>query len=106
MVVLGYERTRLMEQNQGKKEPFEHFLRDCYSLTATGKYDDKADMLLDHNVQGLTEKKARKKLELMPNLTLTKAIKIARQYELVESQENERLEKEPERWPLLKLTYM
>ena len=85
-VVKRYERARFMERKQGENESFEEFLRDLYSLISTCQYDDSDDMLLDRIVQGLYDSQVRQKLELQEDLTLAKAIQIARQHELVKCQ--------------------
>ncbi len=86
-ILTRYERARFNERNQAEGEPFEHFLRDVYSLAKKCQYGESEDeMILDRIVQGLHHKPTREKLELMPALTTKEAISIARRQEIIMNQ--------------------
>ena len=76
-------------ERQKDGEPFENFLRDCYALIKKCVYADEEEMMLDKVVQGISHKPTRDRLELMTNLTLSEAIKIARRQEMITNQEKE-----------------
>jgi hypothetical protein len=88
-VMRRYERARFTERKQKEGEPFENFLRDCYALIKKCSYAEEEEMMLDKVVQGITHKGTRDRLELMTNLTLPEAIKIARRQEMISNQDKE-----------------
>lgn len=88
-IMRRYERARFTERKQKEGEPFENFLRDCYALIKKCAYAEEEEMMLDKVVQGIRHKPTRDRLELMTNLTLSEAIKIARRQELIVNQEKE-----------------
>lgn len=88
-----FERARFMERKQQENESVEEFVREIGFLIKTCQYQDSDDMILDRLVQGLRDGEVRQKLELMQDLTLDKAVKFARQHELVKKQELERRKK-------------
>ena len=88
-VMRRYERARFTERKQKDGEHFENFLRDCYALIKMCAYADEEEMMLDKVVLGISHKPTRDRLELMANLTLSEAIKIARRQEMITNQEKE-----------------
>ena len=57
---------------------------------STCGYNDENDQILDRVVQGLKDSRVRRKLQLEKDITLTRAISIAQQYEMIERQEKDR----------------
>lgn len=90
VVNIRYERAKFHNRKQFDGESVEAFVRDLYSLVSTCGYNDENDQILDRVVQGLKDSRVRRKLQLENNITLTKAISIARQYEMIECQEKDR----------------
>jgi hypothetical protein len=83
------ERSQLAKMENGKKEAtetVEEFVRDLQSLVLTCKYIDADDQVRDRFVIGLTDTQIKGKLQLTSDLTLEKAITMARQHEQVKSQ--------------------
>ena len=89
MVNIRYERRKFNERIQGKDESVESFIRALYSLVATCKYPDEDDMILDRLIAGLQDTRVRTKLQMDPSIDLEKAIRVARNNELVHNQEGE-----------------
>ena len=56
------------------------------SLVKTCEYQDPEDQVRDRFVVGLQDISVKQKLQLMPDLTLSKAVDIARQHEQVKQQ--------------------
>ena len=94
MVNIRYERRKFNERIQSKDESVEAFVRALYSLATTCKYTDEDDMILDRLIAGLKDTRVRAKLQMDPSITLEKAIRIARNHELVLHQEGESLKAE------------
>lgn len=80
-----HERTKFQERKQGD-ETIEEFYRSLRSLVAHCQYADLEDQVRDRFVVGLKDRKLKEQLQLMPDLTLSKALEVARQNEQVKIQ--------------------
>jgi hypothetical protein len=80
-----HERFTFHSAIQGTKS-VEEFQRELYALSKHCEFKDRDDQIRDRFVLGLTDVDVKRKLHLEPDLTLEKAIKIAKQFEQVHSQ--------------------
>lgn len=81
-----HERSLFQERVQSRDETVEEFSRALQSLVEHCDYKDPDDQVRDRLVVGLRDSNVKQKLQLTHDLTLTKAIDIARQYEQVKQQ--------------------
>ncbi len=81
-----HERTKFQERKQAESETIEEFYRSLRALVAHCDYADLEDQVRDRFVVGLIDRRLKEKLQLTHELTLSKAIEIARQHEQVKLQ--------------------
>ncbi|KAK7115575.1 hypothetical protein V1264_001415 [Littorina saxatilis] len=81
-----HERTQFQERKQKETETVEEFYRSLRSLVAHCQYTDIDDQLQDRFVVGLKDVRLKEKLQLTHDLTLSKAIEVARQHEQIKQQ--------------------
>ena len=81
-----HERIMFQERAQRKGETVEEFLRELQSLVKTCDYGDPEDQVRDRFVAGLCDRTVKQKLQLNADLTLNKAVIMARQHEQVAEQ--------------------
>lgn len=81
-----HERMMFQERSQKSGETVEEFLRDLQNLVRTCDYRDTEDQVRDRFVVGLTDRAIKQKLQLTADLTLDKAVTLARQHELITAQ--------------------
>ena len=81
-----HERSHLHEKSQGKDETVQEFAPELHMWAQYCGCKDQDDQIRDRFVVGLNETIVRQKLELIDDLTLDRAITIARQHEQVKSQ--------------------
>lgn len=74
-----HERSLFQERGQGKDESVEEFVRDVQSRVQHCNYHDPDDQVRDRFVIGLQDSTVKQKLQLIEDLTLEKAVIIARQ---------------------------
>lgn len=83
-----YERSQFQRRNQAEDETVEEFYRSLRDLSKHCEYADVEDQIRDRLVVGLKDRKLQERLQLTSNLTLTKALEMARQNEQVKAQMN------------------
>ncbi len=81
-----HERSLFQEKMQSKEETVEEFARELQSLVEHCGYVDSDDQVRDRFVVGLQDTSVKQKLQLIEDLTLEKAVTIARQHEQVKQQ--------------------
>ena len=81
-----YERTKFQERRQEESETIEEFYRSLRTLVAHCEYKDTEDQVRDRFVIGLNDYKLKEKLQLIHDLSLDKALEIARQHEQIKLQ--------------------
>ena len=81
-----YERSQLQQRRQRQGETVEEFYRALRELAKHCNYQDEEDQIRDRLVVGLLDAHLREKLQLQHDLTLDKALKLARQYEQIKNQ--------------------
>ena len=81
-----HERALFNERKQKQGESVEQYVRSLRELVVHCKYVDADDHVRDRLVLGLRDKHVKQKLQLTNDLTLEKAIDIARQTEMVKQQ--------------------
>jgi hypothetical protein len=81
-----YERSRLQQRRQQQGETVEEFYRSLKELARHCSYKDEDDQIRDRLVVGLLDSRLKEKLQLLPDLTLTKAMEVARQHEQIKLQ--------------------
>ncbi|XP_036347585.1 uncharacterized protein LOC118756963 [Rhagoletis pomonella] len=84
-----YEAFRFNSRKQEEGEPFESYLLDLRKRVKHCGYTDMDRMIRDNIVIGTNSQKLQKKLLETENLTLSRAIEIARAAELVDKYTNE-----------------
>ena len=83
-----YERAKFNQRKQEQSETVDTFITSLYKLAENCAYNAlKEEMIRDCLVVGLKDTRLSKKLQLDANLTLAKAITMARQSETVEKQQ-------------------
>lgn len=84
-----YERARFNMRKQGENEPVDTFVTALYSLAEHCKYGPLHDELIrDRLVVGLNDIRLSERMQLDKDLTLEKAIDMARQSEAVKQQQS------------------
>ena len=83
---LIHERAKFNLRSQGTGEPVEAFIRSLYEMSEKCEFTDKQDRIRDRLAVGLSDNTLSERLQLMDDLTLDKAVQIARQSEMVKSQ--------------------
>ncbi|KAG1649800.1 putative phosphoenolpyruvate synthase [Nymphon striatum] len=82
-----FERAKFNGRSQAQGENVEPFVRALYNLAEFCEFgDQKEEHIRDRLVIGIVDQHVSEKLQLLPDLTLSKAIEIARNSELVKSQ--------------------
>ena len=81
-----HERTKFHERKQKEGETVEEYYRCLRSLVAHCEYRDTEDQVRDRLVVGLIDRRLKEKLQLMHDLTLSKALEVARQHEQIKNQ--------------------
>ena len=81
-----HERAVFFTRYQKQGETVEAFIRCLYELSHHCAFKDKEDMIRDRLVAGILDKTVSEELQLKSDLTLAKAIEIARHSELVKGQ--------------------
>ena len=76
-----HERTKLQVRKQYDCETIEEYYRSLHALVDHCEYIDIEDQVQDRFVVGLTDSRLKDKLQLIHELTLAKALEIARQHE-------------------------
>ena len=82
-----YERAKFNLRKQEDGEPVDNFVTSLYSLVQYCNFGDHDEMIRDRLVVGLRDANLSEKLHLDSELTLEKAIAIARQSESVKLQQ-------------------
>ena len=83
-----FERAKFNKREQGEAEPVDAFVTDLYRLAKHCGYGTLHDeMIRDHIVSGLRDNRLSEKLQLDSKLTLTIAISLARESEMVKKQQ-------------------
>ena len=81
-----HERAKFHKRNQKEGESVEEYIRHLYELSEHADFADSESTIRYRLVLGLLDQELSEKLQLESELTLTKAIQLARQSELVKSQ--------------------
>lgn len=81
-----YERSKFYTRNQSQGESVEEFVRALYQLSENCRFHDRNEMIRDRIVIGLLDKEVCQKLQLKDDLTLDKAVELARSHELIKKQ--------------------
>ena len=81
-----HERAKFHQTTQSPSQSIELFLRDLYGKAEYCSFHNKDESIRDQFVIGLVDKNISKRLQLEPDLSLQKAIEIARNYETVDDQ--------------------
>ena len=81
-----HERALFQERRQKTDESVEEFYRALTALAEHCNYNDLDDQIRDRLVVGLRDIKTKEKLQLTHDLTLTKALEVARQQEQIKAQ--------------------
>lgn len=81
-----YERSQLQQRAQIQGETVEEFYRALKELAQHCNYKDEDDQIRDRLVVGLLDSHLKEKLQLQHDLTLEKALRMARQYEQIKNQ--------------------
>ena len=81
-----HERARFHLRSQQSGESVEAFVRCLHEIAEHCQFNDKSEQIRDRLVIGIRDKDVSEKLQLRADLTLEKAIEIARNSELVKSQ--------------------
>ena len=83
-----YERAKFNKRTQAEGESVDMFITNLYALAEHCKYGTLHDELVrDHLVVGCRDRRLSEKLQMHSELTLSKAVKIARQSESVKQQQ-------------------
>ena len=83
------ERAKFNRRVQGESKPVDAFITDLYTLADHCQYQALHDELIrDKIVVGCRHSKLSKKLQMDPDLILTKAVQLARQSKTVKLQQN------------------
>ena len=83
-----FERAKFNNRRQEPQETVDSFITDLYCLSEFCEYRDlREDMIRDRIVVGLIDTKLSERLQLIHDLTLKRAIDMARQSELVKKQQ-------------------
>ena len=83
-----FERAKFNKRRQNEGESVEHFITALHTLSEHCNYGDMRDQLIrDLIVVGIRDSKLSEKMQLDPDLTLEKAITLARQSETVKKQQ-------------------
>ena len=84
-----YERARFNQRCQEERETFDDFVTALYGLVEHCKYENlRTEMIRDRIVVGLRGRKLSERLQLEADLTLEKAMTMARQSESVRKQQS------------------
>ena len=81
-----YERSKLQQRRQQQGETVEEFYRCLKELARYCSYQDEDDQIRDRLVVGLLDCRLKEKLQLLPDLTLSRALDVARQHEQIKLQ--------------------
>ena len=81
-----HERATFGKRHQRDGESVHDYVQDLYELSTYCEFPNKEDAIRDRLVLGLRDPDVSEKLQLESELTLEKAIKIAKQKELVQQQ--------------------
>ena len=81
-----HERAQFHQTVQNTSESVEHYVRKLFELANHCSFENKDDNIRDQLVIGLRDKVLSRKLQLEHDLTLHKAVSIARTYETVTNQ--------------------
>lgn len=81
-----HERARFHQRAQQPGESIETFVRNLHEISEYCDFADKKEQIRDRLVIGISDKELSEKLQLRSDLTLEKAVEIARQSEMVKSQ--------------------
>ena len=84
-----YERSQFQKREQKDGETVEEFYRDLRDLAQHCEYADVDDQIRDRLVVGLRDRKLKEKLQLTADLTLSRALDMARTHEQVKRQMKE-----------------
>lgn len=83
-----FERAKFNKRRQNEGESVDHFITALHTLSEHCSYGDMRDQLIrDLIVVGIRDDKLSEKMQLDPDLTLEKAISLARQSEAVKKQQ-------------------
>ena len=81
-----HERAKFHLRCQQQGESIEEFVRNLHELSAHCDFKDKNEQIRDRLVIGILDRELSEKLQLESELTLTKAVDMARNSELVKHQ--------------------
>lgn len=88
-----HERACFHKRTQRAGESVEAFVRSLYELAQHGEFGNcKDEQIRDRIVIGITDKEVSQKLQLEADLTLERAVQLARQSELIKQQSAEHVE--------------
>lgn len=83
-----HERAKFNTRRQGETESVDHFITDLYALAKYCGYGELQDELIrDRIVVGIRDSRLSEKMQLEPDLTLEKAVTLARQSESIKTQQ-------------------
>ena len=80
------ERATFHKRSQREGESVEEYVRSLFELSEHAQFAEKEETIRDRLVLGLQDQELSQKLQLESDLTLDKAVTIARQHELVKTQ--------------------
>ena len=89
-----HERAIFHRRNQDTTESVEEFIRTLYELAEHCDFADKDQQIRDRIVIGIADRRVSEKLQLTADLTLNKAIEIARQSEMIKVQLDDQVAKQ------------
>ena len=81
-----HERATFHKRSQREGESVEEYVRSLFELPEHAQFAEKEETVRDRLVLGVQDQELSQKLQLESNLTLDKAVTIARQHELVKTQ--------------------
>ena len=81
-----HERATFHKRSQREGESVEEYVRSLFELLEHAQFAEKEETIRDRLVLGLQDQELSQKLQLESDLTLDKAVTIARQHELVKTQ--------------------
>lgn len=83
-----FESAKFNMRKQGETEPVDNFITDLYTLAKQCEYNDLHDeMIRDRIVIGIRDNRLSEKMQMESDLTLEKAVSLARQSESVKIQQ-------------------
>ena len=85
-VSIIHERVTFHKQSQREGESVEEYVRSLFELSEHAQFAEKEETIRNRLVLGIQDQELSQKLQLESDLTLDKAVTIAKQHELVKKQ--------------------